>query len=94
MHDYHDGLPGFDPAQILHDGCQECEQRSDATDGGLAHLDRQNFALAWQRSAQWNRSGLANLSRAEIPLLNILWSVQIKLEQYGVPIGEVPHGVQ
>ena len=91
MHDYHEGLPGFSEAQILHDGCGECEARSKYPDGGLAHLDRLNFANAWMRAARWNRSGLSDLAKAEIPLLSILWSVQIQLERLGFTIGQVPH---
>jgi hypothetical protein len=93
MHDYHDGLPGYDPGQILHDGCGECEARAQEDDRGLGHLDKGNFYRAWARAAQWNRSGLDGVSRAEVPLLNLLWSVQIRLEAYAdVPIGLVPNG--
>jgi hypothetical protein len=91
MHDYHEGLTGYSPDQILHDGCSECEARSKETAGGLIHLDRSNIARAWARAALWNRSGLSDISRCEIPLLSALWVVQLKLEQYGVPIGQVPH---
>jgi hypothetical protein len=91
MHDYHDALPGYSEAQILHDGCGECEARSKRPDGGLGTLDRDNFVRAWIRSAEWNRAGLTDLARAEIPLLSILWSVQIKLQNHGWPIGMVPH---
>ena len=91
MHDYHDGLPGYSPDQVLHDGCGECEARSKQPDGGMAYLDRLNFVRAWERAAEWNRAGLLDLARAEIPMLSILWSVQLKLENYGVPIGQVPH---
>jgi hypothetical protein len=91
MHDYHDGLPGYSPEQILHDGCGECEARSKTDDHGLANLDRVNFYRAWGRAARWNREGLTDLSRAEIPLLNLLWVIQLKLESYAqVPIGVVP----
>lgn len=94
MHDYHEGLPGYSPEQILHDGCGECEDRARSQDGGLGHLDQQNFYRAWSRAAEWNRSGAAHVARAEIPLLRILWSVQLKLESCaGVPIGIVPRGV-
>jgi len=27
-HAYHDALPGFDPRNILTDGCSECEERA------------------------------------------------------------------
>jgi hypothetical protein len=91
MHDYHEGLAGYDPAQILHDGCGECEDRSREPSGGLIHLDRGNFARAWARAAEWHTGGLGNLARCELPMLCVMRDVQIKLEQYGVPIGQVPH---
>jgi hypothetical protein len=91
MHDYHEGLPGFSAAQILHDGCSECEARAKESGHGLAHLDRGNFFRAYARAVEWNRDGLLDLARAEIPLLTVLWELQIKLESYvGQPIGTLP----
>jgi hypothetical protein len=90
MHSYHEGLPGFSPAQLLHDGCAECESRAGSRDHGIANLDRHNFRLAWQRSAQWNTVGVPDIARAEIPMLSVLWSVQLHLERYGFPIGQLP----
>lgn len=92
MHDYHDGLPGFSTDQIMHDGCGECEARAKETAGGLAHLDKVNVARAWQRAAAWNAGEVWNISRAEVPLLNALWVVQVKLENFGNPIGILPGG--
>ncbi len=93
MHDYHDGLPNYSPDQILHDGCGECETRAKTDDHGIAHLDRSNFYRAWQRAAEWNQSGLLDLACAEIPMLNVLWAIQIKLESYAhIPIGRIPRG--
>lgn len=83
MHDYHEGLPGYSPDQILHDGCGECEARSQEPGGGIVRLDRTNFARAWVRAAQWNQIGLPDIARAEVPLLNTLWAVQLQLENYG-----------
>ena len=91
MHSYHEGLPGYSPTQILHDGCEECEARSRETAGGVARLDKWNFARAWARAAEWNNGGLPDLARAEMPLLNALWAVQVQLENFGVPIGLVPN---
>ena len=88
MHDYHEGLPGFAETQILHDGCGECEARAASFGHGLVHLDRGTFFRAYARAAEWNQDGLLDLARAEIPLLTILWELQIKLESYaGQPIG-------
>ncbi len=92
MHDYHEGLPGWSEAQILHDGCGECEARAQSRNHGIANLDKWNFARAWQRAAQWNTDGLPDLAKAEVPMLDVLWAVQCKLENYGVPIGTVPRG--
>jgi hypothetical protein len=92
MHDYHEKLPGFDPAQILHDGCGECETRSASRNHGIAHLDRTNFLRAWGRAAAWNQHGLSNIAGAEVPMLGVMWAIQCQLENYGVPIGQLPFG--
>jgi hypothetical protein len=91
-HDYHDGLPGYNDEQILHDGCQECEARSGSRNHGIAHLDPTNFRRAWRRAAEWNQGTLDNstISQAEIPLLDVLWAVQIKLENSGLRVGFLP----
>jgi hypothetical protein len=82
-HDYHDNLPGFDPQQILVDGCRECEQRSRRADHGISTLDLERFPAAWRRAWQWHTQGLDNLSDAEQPLLVTLSSVQIGLARAG-----------
>jgi len=92
VHDYHESLPGYDPEQILHDGCGECEARAKSRNHGLATLDQQNFARAWARAAEWNQQGLRNVSAAEVPILDVLWAVQCQLEQHGVPVGVLPNG--
>jgi hypothetical protein len=92
MHDYHDGLPGFSEAQILHDGCAECEERGASRNLGIAHLDHVRFARAWERAAAWNKAGLADVSNAERPMLDVLWAIQCQLENRGFPIGGVPSG--
>lgn len=89
-HSYHEGQPGYSPAQILHDGCLECAERSASRDCGIAGLDRQNFDRAWQRAAAWHREGVYDVSDAERGLLSVLWSVQLQLERIGWPIGELP----
>ena len=50
----------------------------------IDHLNRQLVR-------QWNRAGLPDLAQAEVPVLSMLWSVQLKLEYFGIPIGTVPH---
>jgi len=91
-HDYHEGLPGYDPKQILHDGCSECEARAQHRDLGINTLDHVNFARAWKRAADWNQRGGQglSLSHAELPMLRTLWAVQVQLEHYGQPIGTLP----
>jgi len=92
VHDYHDGLPGYSTQQILHDGCTECETRGKDPAHAIASMDRQTFALAWGRAAEWNRSGVTDLSRAERGVLSVLWAIQVKLEPRGIEIGQVPTG--
>ena len=91
-HDYHDGLPGYDKTQILHDGCAECEARSNSRNHGIAQLDRHNFYRAWRRAAEWNEGSLDNrtISAAEVPMLDVLWAVQLQLEHRGLRIGFLP----
>jgi hypothetical protein len=83
-HDYHGELPGFDPQQILVDGCHECERRSRWNDHGISSLDPERFAEAWLRARRWqskalvrHAGGWATISDAEVPLLDTLSSVQI-----------------
>lgn len=89
-HSYHEGQPGYSPAQILHDGCGECAERGSHVSLGIASLDARNFARAWRRAADWNRSGMADISEAEVNLLNVMWALQLQLERIGWPIGELP----
>lgn len=89
-HVYHDALPGFDSAQILHDGCPECERRGADAAVAIEHLDSVRFTKAWRRAAQRGRTGLENGSAAEAKLLDVLWVLQVQFERRGIPIGEVP----
>jgi hypothetical protein len=91
-HDYHDGLPGFHPDQLLHTGCAECEERSARPWVALSYMDNEAFARAWRRASGW-QSGAGSgdhISVAEIPLLETLWALQVILERFGVPIGAIP----
>jgi hypothetical protein len=91
-HDYHQGLPGYSPGQILHDGCGECEMRGKDPAVAIGHLDQGNFARAWARACKWNQLGLPDISHAEIPLLRVLWAVQLQLDPRGIPVGSLPEG--
>ncbi len=91
MHNYHEVLPTSDPRQILHDGCHECELRGADPMLALAALDETRFEKAWVRAAAWNRDQeVGVVSAAEVPLLRMLWGIQVHLERRGVPIGECP----
>lgn len=91
-HGYHEGMPGYHPDQLLTDGCEECEQRAARDSRGIAQLDTYRFARAWRRATQFGYGQAPHVSRAEAPLLNTLWAVQLQLEQRGIPIGTMPAG--
>ena len=86
-------MPRYGPAQLLVDGCAECELRAGSSDHGIGNLDEERFANAWHRAALWNVVDIQDVSMSEVPMLSVLWAVQVQLERRGVPIGEVPHGV-
>ena len=96
MHEYHDILLGYDKRQIWHDGCPECEARGADPANNLGTLDTERFARAWHRAYVWNSDGdepLGQISKAERPLLELLWRFQLALERNcRVPIGELPRG--
>ena len=91
-HAFHDALPGFDPAQILVDGCEECEWRGEQPARAISCLDANNFRRAWERAAQWvsgGVEGLSSLSDAERPLLTTLAAVQAQLERCGINLASL-----
>lgn len=84
-------LPSNSPRQIFKDGCGECEYRAQSRDHGIASLDQAQFAHAWARAAAWNHGEPGDVSEAEVPLLSVLWAVQVQLEKRGLQvIGRVP----
>lgn len=90
-HAHHEALPGYSPAQILHDGCPECEQRGQHPAVAMAHLDNGTFRQAWERAAQAVTGGLEDEAAAETRLLDWLGAVQVKLQSAcGLPLGELP----
>lgn len=98
-HDYHEGLPGFHPDQVLHDGCAECESRGRDIRSALAHMDAMTFRRAWLRAADNHASHppsgteASHISGAETQVLEALWGVQVRLE--GIwPLGFLPDGTQ
>ena len=98
IHNYHDALPGYDPRQILHDGCEECEQRGTNILSAISRLDHERFEQAWRRAydnwATYGGGYEANglLSDAESPLLGALWGIQLQLERRGIPLTGSPPG--
>lgn len=87
-HVFHDGLPGYDPRQILHDGCGTCEERGADLSLALANMDKQTFARAYKRAYDWQASGgdhnsVGAISSAEAQLLRVLWGVQVQLQGFG-----------
>lgn len=92
VHEYHPALLGFNTDQIWHDGCAECESRSQGLPHSLSSLDDHTFRKAWKRATAWNRDEeVGQISYAERPLLNLLWSMQIMFERFcNLPIGDLP----
>jgi len=90
-HGPHESLPGWNPGQVLADGCRECESRTIA--GAIGRMDSETFARAWERATEAERDGLAGVSGAELPLLAALWAVAVQLSRRGVPLGECPSAV-
>jgi len=92
-HSFHEALDGFDPAQILVDGCPECEDRGRNLPVALAHIDDQRFAAAWKRAYDLyalDSPSVGRVSDAEKPLLEVLWGIQCVLQRFGVPLNGTP----
>lgn len=94
-HEYHKELPGYDERQLLYDGgCKECDERGASARLALAHLDNTKARYAWERAAAWQagRTELTGpMSENEIPVLQMLFDIQVVLERAaGIPIGVWP----
>lgn len=95
-HAYHDQLPGYDPRQILVDGCHECEERSKDLDLAILKLDEQRWIDACNRAKQYALADVLDdtttgpISDAERPLLRVLWAVEVmhKREKMFAKIGK------
>lgn len=96
-HANHPSLPGFDPRQLLVDGCPECEERGSDYVTAICHLDGVRFRAAWERAAAWQSTDSSEalaIAVAEVPMLRALWAVQVMFERlYRVPLGELPPGL-
>jgi hypothetical protein len=90
-HDYHQGLPGYHPDQLFHDGCYECEQRASRFE--IDHLD---IREAWMRAYYFERGSRGRpvdfgpVSVAEAHILRTLWKIQVQFERVGIPLGLFP----
>jgi hypothetical protein len=88
-HDIHAGPEGA----VLWDECGECRYRSEHPDMAISHMDPRSLAEAWARAMEWNAGDLRDVTSAELPVLRILWAVQVQLEQRGFPLGRIPSAV-
>lgn len=92
MHAPHDALPGYDPGNILHDGCEECEERAAAPLLGLTALDHRNFRQAWadMLAEKWSGGeGLSrNVSECDYRLMGALYTIAVLFER---ATGADPH---
>lgn len=90
-HDYHEGLPGYHPDQVLRDGCAECERRGKDPLKALLHMDRERFAKAWQRAIDYDRGTAEHVAVCERDLLDTICLLGVMLERFfGIPTGTVP----
>lgn len=86
-HDLHKG----DPRQVLHDGCRECETRGKDIPAAIGSLDKDAFAAAYKRAADWQQGRTGSvISQAEKPLLRALWAFEVQLERRGFIVGSCP----
>lgn len=89
-HDSHQSQPGYSSFQVLCDGCGECAYRSENLATAIGHIDLSTFTRAWRRAGRRQLEGLPDMAMAERPLFDVLAAIQVKLENFGVPIGVLP----
>lgn len=82
VHAYHPGLKRYDPEQVWHDGCPECEFRGATL--AIHTLDTDRFRHAWERAARRQRYGLVNVSKAEAHLLDVFMAIQNAMDRAGI----------
>jgi len=92
VHDYHQGAENYNAQQLLHDHCDECKRRSEHPAAAIDKL--KDVKAAWHRAYRFEKGWLAPeelpISEAEVPILRILWALQIRLNMDGVPLGAYP----
>lgn len=93
MHAFHEGLSGYDERNVLHDGCEECEERSQHGLDGLLALDAANQSTLWRymRAQEWaDGEGLAHQpSGCDSRMMRLLYLVAVFLERAGIRPDEV-----
>lgn len=96
-HAYHQELDGYHEDQVLHDGCSECEHRAKHLDVALAVMDPERFDKAWKRAAAVYGNpgeGDYHLAKAEEPVLQALYGVQVQLQRVGLKLGHLPRDIK
>lgn len=82
-HAYHEKLPNYNPDSILHDGCEECEDRGNAGLDGLLELDHKNAQRAAERMIAWQMRGeLRPTDDSEARLLKTVYLMFVWLERF------------
>lgn len=85
-HAYHPNLDDYDPANVLHDGCDECEGRATSI-AGLLELDDVNLRRLWDRMMwrefPFTREGrpLGPYSDADFNATKMLYHIGVLLER-------------
>jgi hypothetical protein len=95
-HCYHPELEGYDPDSILHDGCEECDQRAQRGVAGLLALDAGNLDLLWRRMLNTEYGGMTEANDAgeyrsdcESRLGHQLYFIGILLERLGEDVWQL-----
>lgn len=93
MHAFHEGLAGYHPEQILHDGCPECEDRAAMGVDALGHLDDFARIRAWRlmRAEKWSGGESVGypVSVLDWTLANTLYAVAVFMERCGIKPDEI-----
>lgn len=91
-HNWHESHPGYHPAQVLHDNCDTCLERSRSPWMAIHALESDAFEAAWLRALEWNSGKVRNVSETELPVLQVFIGMSAQLAKRGVPWGTVPAG--
>lgn len=89
-HDYHQGAANYNPHQLFYDGCYECKRNAE----GMYPFDKiKDMRQAWYRAHQFEKDLLGPeeaVSNTEVRVLRILWSLMVRFEREGIPLGQYP----